>query len=176
MVSFVYWSSFHTKGIDRAIDAFHELPETLQSKTHLYILGEGKQAALVKQATRLGIEKHVHFLGGRTDVPRFLLGADLLVHPARKENTGTVILEAIVAGLPVLVSDVCGYAHHVINADAGLLISQPDNPKTMARDLEKMLDAEVLNLFSRNGLNYADVEDLYSMPEKVAAIIRQKAT
>ena len=34
--------------------------------------------------------------------------ADLLIHPAYNENTGTVLLEALVAGLPVLVSAVCG--------------------------------------------------------------------
>ena len=33
-------------------------------------------------------------LKGRDDIPRFLLGADLLIHPAYNENTGTVLLEA----------------------------------------------------------------------------------
>ena len=46
--------------------------------------------------------------------------ADLLIHPAYNENTGTVLLEALVAGLPVLVSAVCGYAHYIAEADAGL--------------------------------------------------------
>jgi hypothetical protein len=43
----------------------------------------------------------------------FLLGADLLIHPAYNENTGTVLLEAVVAGLPVLTTAVCGYAHYI---------------------------------------------------------------
>ena len=51
-------------------------------------------------------------LQGRDDIPRFLLGADLLVHPAYNENTGTVLLEAVVAGLPVPTTAVCGYALH----------------------------------------------------------------
>ena len=64
----------------------------------------------------------MQFLGGRSDVPRFLLGADLLIHPAYHENTGTALLEALVAGLPVLVTDVCGYAHYIAEADAGRVL------------------------------------------------------
>jgi hypothetical protein len=52
-------------------------------------------------------------LRGTQRHPRFLLGADLLIHPAYNENTGTVLLEALVAGLPVLTTAVCGYAHYI---------------------------------------------------------------
>lgn len=56
------------------------------------------------QVKAQGLSEQV--LKGRSDIPRFLLGADLLIHPAYNENTGTVLLEALVAGLPVLVSAV----------------------------------------------------------------------
>ena len=40
--------------------------------------------------------------------PQFLLGADVLIHPAYRENTGITVLESTVAGLPVLTTAVCG--------------------------------------------------------------------
>ena len=50
----------------------------------------------------------LHRLGTRTDVPRLMRAADLLVHPARQEPFGRVLLEAAAAGLPVAATDVGG--------------------------------------------------------------------
>ena len=75
----------------------------------------------------------VEFLKGRSDIPRFLLGADLLIHPAYNENTGTVLLEALVAGLPVLVTDVCGYAHYITDANCGRVVPSPSSSRRSTR-------------------------------------------
>lgn len=166
-------TGFKTKGVDRSIEALAQLPDNLRSKTKLIIIGDGENKALQQQAENLGISNQVQFLGGRSDVPEFLLAADLLLHPARKENTGTVLLEAMVAGLPQLVSDVCGYAKHVNAAGAGEIIDNPDDAAMMAKQIKNMLNPDKLKQWSDNALNYADNEDLYSMPEKVAEIIRE---
>lgn len=168
-------TGFKTKGVDRAISAMAQLPDRLRTQTKLCILGEGGTSSLQKLAIKAGLERQVMFMGGRSDVPGFLLAADLLVHPARKENTGTVILEAIVAGLPVLVSDVCGYAKHVIKSDAGCVMTDAGDAGRFAEQLSKMLDRPCLQQWSNNALSYAANEDLYSMPQKAATIIRQLA-
>ncbi|MFX5530075.1 glycosyltransferase, partial [Acinetobacter baumannii] len=82
----------------------------------------------------------VQILKGRSDIPRFLLGADLLIHPAYNENTGTVLLEALVSGLPVLVTDVCGYAHYIAEADAGRVLPSPFEQDSLNRLLAEMLE------------------------------------
>lgn len=51
--------------------------------------------------------------------------ADLLLHPAVQEAAGIVLLEAIVAGLPVLTTEVCGYAHYINAAQCGVVIPEP---------------------------------------------------
>ena len=61
----------------------------------------------------LGLADRISFLGHREDIPELMAAADLLVHPARHDTTGTVILEAVVNGLPVITTSTCGYAHHV---------------------------------------------------------------
>src|SRR5690606_4083853 len=102
-------SGFKTKGVDRSLRAVAALPRELKKHTRLFIIGQDDPKPFQLQAKTLGISGQVEFLKGRSDVPRFLLGADLLIHPAYNENTGTVLLEALVSGLPVLVTDVCGY-------------------------------------------------------------------
>ena len=168
-------TGFKTKGVDRSIAALAALPDSHRNRVKLMIIGDGAHQTFDKQAEKLGVADKVMFLGGRSDVPDFLLAADLLLHPARKENTGTVILEAIVAGLPALVSDVCGYTKHVIKAHAGEVLKQPDDASLTAMQLANMLEPGLLKHWSQQALQYAETEDLYSMPEKAARIIRHMA-
>lgn len=168
-------SAFRTKGLDRAMHALKSLPAGLRERARLFILGQDKQAPFERLARRLGIGRQVCFLGGRSDVPRFLLGADLLVHPAYLENTGTVLVEALAAGLPVLASSVCGYAVHVEKAGGGLLIPQPFAQETMNQLLARMLVSPERPAWRRNALNYASTADIFSLHERAAEIIESVA-
>ncbi len=167
-------TAFNTKGVDRSISAVAALPEKQRANSKLFIAGDGDLKSYMEQAKKLGVETHIEFLGGRKDIPELLLAADLLLHPARKENTGTVILEAMVAGLPVIVSQVCGYAKHVSKSKAGIVVSAPFKSQEFEQNLANMLQTEKLQQWSDNGLKYAETEDLYSMPEKAADIIEQQ--
>ena len=164
-------SRFRTKGVDRAIKALSALPQRLKERAGLYIVGQDKPDSYIHLARRLGVENNVYFLGGRSDIPRFLLGADLLVHPAYIENTGTVLIEAIAAGLPILASKVCGYAGYIERAGAGKLIPQPFQQETMNDQLVTMLDWKELSGWQSNALNYAKSADIFSLPEKAADLI-----
>ena len=125
----------------------------------------------MKLAEQHGISKQVRFWGGRDDVPSFIAGSDLLLHPARSENTGTAILEALVGGLPEIVTDVCGYAPFVQDAQTGFVLTSPYNQAQFNDYLLKSLDRELLDKWRNNARNYADSQDLYSLPEKAADII-----
>lgn len=168
-------SGFRRKGVDFAISALAALPRALRERTHLYVVGEDRAAPFVAQAKRLGIAERTHFMGGRDDVPQWLLAADLFLHPARSENTGTVILESIVAGLPLVVSEACGYADHVLRSRAGHVIATPEDTATFAALLAQMLEHTALQHWSRQALDYAASEDLYSMPQRAAKLIAQLA-
>lgn len=168
-------SGFKRKGVDRVLCALAALPKIVQEKTKFFVLGEDAIPTFESQATKLGIADNVTFFGGRSDVPEFLLGSDLFLHPARKENTGTVILEALVAGLPALVSGACGYAGHIIKSGAGLVSTEPFDQQAFNQQLASMMDKDKLQQWSEQALQYAHSEDLYTMPEKVAAMIETMA-
>jgi UDP-glucose:(heptosyl)LPS alpha-1,3-glucosyltransferase len=109
---------------------------------------------------------------GRSDIPRFLLGADLLLHPAYNENTGTVLLEAVVAGLPVLTTAVCGYAHYIGDADAGVVVSEPfEQARLDACWHGCWHDEPARRRWRANGLPMPSVADIYSNAERAADVI-----
>jgi UDP-glucose:(heptosyl)LPS alpha-1,3-glucosyltransferase len=165
-------SGFKTKGVDRSLKALAALPASLKKRTRLFIIGQDDPKVFQLQSATLGLGDHVQFLKGRSDIPRFLLGADLLIHPAYNENTGTVLLEALVAGLPVLVSAVCGYAHYITEANCGLVLDEPFEQAQLNDYLVTMLkDESARAAWSRHGLAFADTADLYSMPQHAADVI-----
>lgn len=165
-------SGFKTKGLDRSLKAVASLPRELRKRTRLFVIGQDDPKPFQLQAKTLGISGQVEFLKGRSDIPRFLLGADLLIHPAYNENTGTVLLEALVAGLPVLVTDVCGYAHYIVEADCGRVVPSPFEQAELDRLLNDMLASEEQrDGWARNALAFAGRADLYSMPERAADVI-----
>ncbi len=165
-------SGFKTKGVDRSLKALAALPSQLKKRTRLFVIGQDDPKVFQLQSATLGLGDNVQFLKGRSDIPRFLLGADLLIHPAYNENTGTVLLEALVAGLPVLVSAVCGYAHYIAEADSGLVLDEPFEQTQLNGYLARMLsDSAQRAAWGRNGLAFAETADLYSMPQRAADVI-----
>ncbi len=163
-------SAFRTKGLDRAMHAVAALPEELRRRTRLIVIGRGDAAPFERLAKRLRIGERLAMLGARDDVPRFLLAADLLLHPARTENTGTVLLEALAAGLPVLATDICGYGFHLQQAGAGRLVSSPFRQEELDTFLRQMLTADAAE-WRHNALDYVGRTDIFSMPVKAAEII-----
>ncbi|MRS01777.1 glycosyltransferase family 1 protein [bacterium] len=166
-------SSFATKGVDRAIRAMAALPVDLQKITKLVVVGQGAHQSYLRLAGKLGVRDRVRFLGPRDDVPRFLWAADLLLHPSRYENTGTVIVEALAAGLPVLATAVCGYGFHVIDAGAGLLVPEPFSQGRMNSLLHEALISSMRFQWKKNTLAYAESTDLFSLHTRVADIIEE---
>jgi len=168
-------SGFRMKGVDRAILALAALPEPLKSHSHLMVLGQDNPKKFQNLAKRLGVARQIRFLGGRNDIPHFLLTADLLIHPAYFENTGTVLLEAMATGLPVLATEVCGYAFHVAHARAGELVRSPFRQQELNERLNRMLSSGQHDIWRSNALNYVAALDIASRPYKAADIIVAKA-
>ncbi len=169
-------SGFKRKGVDRALKAFTALPASILLKSRLVVVGDDNLDYYRKMARQLKVGERVIFVGGRTDVPRFLAAADLFLHPAYQENTGGVLIEALAAALPVLVTAICGYSVYIERADAGKLVSEPFIQAELDRLLLQMLDsASQRDLWSKNARNYVAKTDLFSLAERAAAKIMEVA-
>lgn len=164
-------SDFRRKGVARAMRALAALPDLQKNQTHLIIVGAGRQAPYRLLAKQLRIASQVTFAGERDDVPRCLIGADLLLHAAHHETAGAVLIEAMAAGLPVLVTASCGYAFHVAKAQAGMLIPSPFTQQDLNQKLLSMLASDNLRSWATNGLRYVQEHDVSSRQEKTAEFI-----
>ena len=169
-------SGFRRKGLDRAIKAMAALPEALRHNSTMLVVGQDKAARYLRLAARSGQAGKVRFLGGRDDLVELMAAGDLLIHPAREETTGTVLIEAVVSGLPVLVTDVCGYAHHITNADAGVVLGSPFVQQKLNQELQYALTTNERARWRKNGIEYGEDPGLYRMPEMISDMIEERAT
>ncbi len=148
-----------TKGLDRVIRALRHFPDA-----RLLIVGlredEAKSTKIREAAERLRLATRIHWLGHREDIPELMAAADLLVHPARYDTTGTVILEAIANGLPVITTSSCGYARHVGQADAGVVLTEPFQQSALIGALRTAHDPRRLAHWSRCGAEYGHQDSL----------------
>jgi UDP-glucose:(heptosyl)LPS alpha-1,3-glucosyltransferase len=169
-------SSFRTKGIDRAIHAIASLPQDLKRRCRYVVVGQGNENKFSAMARKMGIGDHVFFTGGRNDIACFYHAADVLLHPARTENTGTTLLEAMVAGLPVLATENCGYAHYIQDANAGAVCPEPFQQAKLNTLLRAILaNSGQQQEYAKNGREYCQNANIYSMVEKGVQVIVNRA-
>ena len=166
-------SGFSMKGFDRGLTAVAALPAELRARVRVFVVGQDKPGPVKRLVQRLGVEDIFTLFPGRDDIPRFLQGADFLLHPARHENAGMIIIEAIVAGLPVLTTATCGYACHVEEACAGQVVASPFSQAVLNDTLREMLVSGQRDEWSANGIRYGQTRDLYSLHEQAASIIHE---
>lgn len=165
-------SDFSRKGVDRAILALAALPDTLRAKTKLFVVGQDKPRRFQSLAKKNNVEERVFFFSGRNDISELMLAADVLVHPAYQEAAGIVLLEAICAGLPILVSEVCGYAHYIADAQCGVITSEPFNQNDLNKALTSVLtDQNIREKWAENARTFSITHDIYSLPEQAAKLI-----
>lgn len=168
-------SRFKTKGLDRSLRAVSALPAPLRQKAKLVVVGDDRQPPFRRLARSLGIADRVSFAGARQDIARFYHAADLLIHPPYSENTGTVLLEAMICGLPVLTTANCGFAFHVEEAQAGLICPMPFEQRRLDALLSEMLASDRRDAWRQNGPRYCAHTDLYSLIERAADVIIARA-
>jgi UDP-glucose:(heptosyl)LPS alpha-1,3-glucosyltransferase len=170
-------SGFRTKGLDRALLAMDALPKHLRDKTRLVVIGQDKPDRFNQKIMQMGLSDHVRILPGRSDIAAVMQAGDCLLHPAYREVAGKVILEAVVGGLPILVSDVCGYAHHVEQAQAGYVMSSPFIQQQFNDRLQTVLErSDLRQQWRENGLRYGSENNLYDMANAAASEIQLRCS
>ena len=123
------------KGHDVAIRAFASVREAVPEAV-LVILGEGPERERLEALGReLGLGDSLRLPGRAGDVAPWLRRAELLVHAARWEGFGLVLLEAMLASLPVVATNVSAIPEIVVDGETGLLVP-PDDPQALAAALD----------------------------------------
>ncbi len=167
-------SDYQRKGLDRALRGIAALNDSLRQRVQLWVAGQDKAASFINLARTLNIENQIHFLGARDDIPQLMWGADLLIHPAYSEAAGLVLLEAMVAGLPVIASRVCGHAHYITDYTMGAVLNDPITPDEVADAMTSVL-TQPRETWRERSRAMTATADIFSMPERAADIIEATA-
>ena len=124
------------KGLEHLIRALPKVRASVPD-VELEIAGAGpEEEALRNQAHALGVDGCIRFLGWQEDIPFHRW--DVFVMSSLEESFGIAALEAMAAGLPVVVSAVGGLTELVEDGKTGWLVS-PADPKALAERLIQLL-------------------------------------
>lgn len=130
----------------RLEDVLHAL--RLASQAHptlgLVIVGEGSEGqALERLATTLGIRERVVFLGARSDARQLMHDADIFVQASAYEGYGRTLVEAALARLPLITSNV-GIVGDVFVSGEDALVCEPGDVEVLAQAMEQLCEDENL--------------------------------
>lgn len=127
------------KGHRYLIEAATHVPEAI-----FVLAGEGPDRVMLEaQASALGVDDRIVFLGYREDIPDLLACCDLFVLPSLYEGLPLSILEAMAAGKPVIASAIGGNNEVITHGETGLLVPPADSI-SLARAMQRLLSDSVL--------------------------------
>lgn len=127
------------KGFEYMIDAMPKIVAA-HPQVRLVLSGEGElEAALRQRAKDRGVEDRVTFLGFRRDVPALLAAFDVFVHPSLWEGLSISLMEAMVAGCPIVCSRIPGNVEMVTHLKTGRF-AEPAVPESLVTEVCALLD------------------------------------
>ncbi len=141
------------KGLATLLQALD--PVAAGRKARLLVVGGGDPALYHRN---IGPGRDwVRFLGYRRDLARLYAAADMFVFPSFYDTFGLVVLEAMAAGLPVLVSVEAGVHEIIADGVEGLHLRRPAEPEALRSDLlHALADEDLRHQLSRAGVARAE--------------------
>jgi glycosyltransferase involved in cell wall biosynthesis len=133
------------KGHTLLVDAVGQLHRSGHGGAlRLVIAGSGPEKEnLERQASDLGIGDRVQLLGQRSDVPDLQAAADVHMMPSYSEGMPLAVLEAMLAGKPILATRVGGIPEALCDGESGLLVP-PGDSGAIAQALRRLLEDPAL--------------------------------
>src|SRR5215207_9091225 len=142
-------------------------------RAQVLLVGDGpERLALEREAERLGVGGRLHFVGflAHDRLPAVMSHADLLVLPSLYEELGTVLLEAIQVGLPIVASKTGGIPDVIKDGVNGLLVP-PSEPEALAHAINRLLaDRKLARRLSEGAQARAKDYDWEVLAERVLRV------
>lgn len=164
----------HIKGFDILIKAFARA-DFGGRNVFLVIVGDGKKRFSIEAlVVRLGVAARVWFTGELRDIRAALSAADAFVLASRNEGMGSVYIEAMAAGLPVIGAAVGGVPEVIHDRRTGLLVAGED-PDALAHAMAEMaLNDELRTALGKNAAGSLSPEyDEAAAVARIAGLYRE---
>lgn len=155
------------KGLEPFFEMLKELVSA-RSALSVMIVGDGPDRSFFEGVARdFGLESHIEFVGQSGNVARFLCQAKVFCLLSPSEGMSIAMLEAMAAGLPVVVTDVGELGDAVSDRENGILIRQ-ESAAERAEIVASLLD-DALRWQSYSVAARKQIVDSYGV-ESIAAI------
>lgn len=128
------------KGHLDLVDALQCIRDDLPAGWTLLLVGAdyGAGEEVRARAQAAGIIGHLQWLGRRTDVPDILAASDIALSCSHQEGFSNSVLEAMAAGLPLVVTDVGGNPEAVEHRRSGIVVP-PQDPHSLGEALATLV-------------------------------------
>lgn len=158
-------NDFSRKGLSTAIKALGRINDPLAT---LYVIGRGDTHRYSEIALKAGAAGRVLFVGMSHEVAEFLTAADALVLPSRFEPFGMVVIEALLMGVPPIVSAAAGSSEVIRHEQNGLIVESATDPQPWAEAMTRLTNRALRDNLASNCI--ADRER-FSYQQHVDAIV-----
>jgi glycosyltransferase involved in cell wall biosynthesis len=165
----------YKKGLELLIHSFKEIINEGQADLLLVLAGfdnDGYQQKLIELIAKCNLENRVKFTGplnGR-EIPEAFVDAELFVLPSYSENFGMSVIESMICGCPVVISDKVGLSEEIKKSNAGLVVNL--NVQSIKSGITTLLGSKLLkNNISSNAKKL--VKDKFDINNVAADMVNQ---
>ena len=167
--------NFEVKGLESIIRSLAKAQSLLPSRRfRLLVVGRGNSAKFTRIAQSAGVENAVTFAGTqREGLEQIYRAADVFTLFSTFDTFGMVVLEAMAAGLPVIVSPNVGAKDLITQGVNGYVLTRPDSVELAAQYLVSLADPVLYADLSRAAQTEAHEHSWEAMTIKMEMLYRQ---
>jgi glycosyltransferase involved in cell wall biosynthesis len=156
----------HTHLIEAAASVVDRFPDL-----HIVLVGDGELAEEIKGRLRaFGLDRRVHLLGTRRDVPELLAASDSFVLPSLWEGLPVALVEAMASDLPVIATAVSGTSQVMIDGETGWLVPPGDGQALAAAMVDLLSDPGKARTMAANARQRAGAFSARGQAEQLAGL------
>lgn len=108
----------------------------------LLVVGKGKEMAYMDMAREYGVADRVIFAGVTREVEKYYFASDIFAMPSVYDTFGMAVLEAMAAGLPVIISRTVGAKDLVKDGVEGFVLGDPPTAIELSQKIKFLSNAE----------------------------------
>ncbi|MDO8989255.1 MAG: glycosyltransferase family 4 protein [Sideroxyarcus sp.] len=164
--------NFEVKGLDTIIAALAKARNARpEANIRLLVVGRGDEGKYGKLSRSLGIADAVTFAGTQVEgLERYYRAADIFIMLSAFDTFGMVVLEAMAAGMPVIVSPNVGAKDLVQEGINGFILPSPRDVEVGADRIVRLSGSELREIMGTAAAQTASMHDWERLTEKMANI------
>lgn len=164
--------NFEVKGLDTIIAALAKARAARpEANIRLLVVGRGDEGKYRKVAQSLGVANAVTFAGTQLDgLERYYRAADIFIMLSKFDTFGMVVLEAMAAGLPVIVSPNVGAKDLVEEGSNGFILPEQQDADAAADRIARLSDMARREAMGAAAAQTAAMHDWERLAEKMARL------